>query len=65
MTFVVNHLAPFMLIHLLLDLLKKSAPTRIVNVSSTIKAKYAKLRRKIWKVGANLAGIDQDLPGLT
>ena len=32
----VNHLAPFLLTHLLLDLLKAGAPARIVNVSSQV-----------------------------
>jgi NAD(P)-dependent dehydrogenase (short-subunit alcohol dehydrogenase family) len=38
MTFAVDYLAPFLLTHLLLDVLKASAPARIVNVSSNAQA---------------------------
>lgn len=34
MTFAVNHLAPFLLTRLLLDILQASAPARVVNVAS-------------------------------
>jgi NAD(P)-dependent dehydrogenase (short-subunit alcohol dehydrogenase family) len=35
-TFQVNHLAPFLLTHLLMDLLEKGENTRVVNVSSMV-----------------------------
>src|SRR5260370_4051937 len=44
MTFAVDYLAPFLLTNLLLDVLKASAPARIVNVSSNShEAGYIKL----------------------
>jgi len=49
LTFAVNHLAPFLLTNLLLDLLKGSAPSRVITVSS---------------VAHGGAGIDFDDPNL-
>ncbi|MGD0377881.1 MAG: SDR family NAD(P)-dependent oxidoreductase [Streptosporangiaceae bacterium] len=37
-TFSINHLAPFLLTSLLLDRLKRSAPARVVTVSSNVQA---------------------------
>lgn len=42
MTLATNHLAPFLLTHLLLDLLEKGTPSRIINISSAIH-KWAKI----------------------
>jgi NAD(P)-dependent dehydrogenase (short-subunit alcohol dehydrogenase family) len=38
-TFALNHLAPFLLTSLLLDRLKRSAPARVVTVSSNVQAR--------------------------
>ena len=49
-TFAVNHLGYFLVTNLLLELLKKSAPSRIVSVSSTAH-KYGKIDIGGWVAG--------------
>ncbi|WP_144939270.1 SDR family oxidoreductase [Paenibacillus sp. 32O-W] len=47
MTFALNYYAPFLLTHLLLDTLKRSAPARIVNVASEVQAETLNIEQMI------------------
>lgn len=43
MTFALNYLSPFLLVHLLLDLLQASSPARIINVASRMQSSELQL----------------------
>ncbi len=62
-TFQINHLAPFLLTHLLLPLLQARAPARIVNVSSTThqsaRLDFDNLQGEKWYDGYNAYAVSK------
>lgn len=56
-TMAVNHLAPFLLTHLLLPALKRAAPSRVVNVSSRLHARPRRLDFDTLRPGGKYAGM--------
>jgi NAD(P)-dependent dehydrogenase (short-subunit alcohol dehydrogenase family) len=55
-TFAVNHLAPFLLTNLLLPLLERGAPARVVNVASAVHKQVTSIPWDDWACGPERQG---------